>query len=516
MELIGSQPSHGACSPLPAINTDNSNDSRPSNEQRQVNRQTSLGISCMSAHGLSTANLPIVVCNSFVTGEDGPGLLPKNLLPSPEGDAYLNFSAIPTLGDGETALTLTVQPGIIEYYRQAGIIPSSASVIEVNPSLGTRKLFGYPFTDPVSLLRTNLGFESGYFIATFPLESCKLVARRHGLETVQSYDVATLNDKAAFREASQASGYSMLPGIVLNSLEDLNRFSINKGATYWLKLAHGSGGDLVQRIENFTNEALGQAIKCIRASVANAYSSSEFKHSTLEDFWPHNSVLPIGSRLVLESDVSACGIPILNGSQNILLHHGGKFEIVDTFRQVTSPSGSYIGSQKITADDLSPQLTYAIRTQTNKIAAYAHSLGYRGLLGFDFFVTGTWDAPEVFCIELNGRPTMSSVPALVAKKLPMLPEFLNVNIAAPSPILNYTDFREVVTLNGIDYSDISNSSGYVIIPLALRSLYQRSLDGNLECIHESNRAKVLVSGVSSQGCLDLIERLVSAGRLQIG
>ncbi|MCB0334549.1 MAG: hypothetical protein KDD55_13685, partial [Bdellovibrionales bacterium] len=416
----------------------------------------SLGQTVLEAHGFSRDERKIVLCNSYVTGAFQEGTLPTNLLPEPSGDAYLVFTAAPTLMPGETLVSLTFQPGVLDYYRSIGLLSPEASIIEVNPDPQCVSQAGFPFTDPISQLPEGDSRLTGsYFISTFPSEVARQRSSSLGSASVQNYDPAYLNNKAQFRIDAPEYGYRMLPGIVCQSPEDLLQVTQFQGTKLWAKLATGSGGDLVQPV--YPNEgALESALTQLRNAVHSAFSNAQFPHEASgEAFWPSHALTPSAERVVIEQDAAVLGPILLNGSMNVCLHRDGTFELVDYFRQNTAPDGSYRGSERFHPEDLSHAVHEAIDEQAQQVFAYAHDHGYRGYIGFDFFVLGSQDNPTVYCIELNARPTMSTVPALTAKKMQSLSggesrydDYINVNIEAPFPLETISDIQRALSIHG--------------------------------------------------------------------
>ncbi len=484
----------------------------------------SLGKSVLEAHGFACDERRIVLCNSYVTGAFQEGALPTNLLPEPSGDAYLVFTAAPTLLPHETLISLTFQPGVLDYYRSIGLLSPEASIIEVNPDPRCTIQAGFPHTDPMSLLSDgDSRLATSYFISTFPSEMARQRSSLLGSAPVQNYDPGYLNNKAQFRLDALHYGYRMLPGFVCQTPEDLEQVAEFHGTKLWAKLSTGSGGDLVQPIYPEAG-SLDSALMQLRSAVHSAFSHAQFPDgSTSEAFWPTSSLLPATERVVIEQDAAVHGPILVNGSMNVCLHRDGTFELVDYFRQNTGPDGSYRGSERFHPEDLSPAVHEAIDQQAQRVFAYAHEHGYRGFIGFDFFVLGSLEDPTVYCIELNARPTMSTVPALTAQKISALSggehrydDYINVNIEAPFPLESFSDVQRALSLNGCDLTDPLNPSGVTMVPLALRSLHQRNEDETTTCLISSSKAKILVLAETIESAWDMIHQLETAQKITLG
>ena len=482
---------------------------------RTAGHEFSLGHAVVHAHGVPTDGYPVLVTNSFVTGSFNVGQMPQNLLPAPTGDAYLCFAAVPALSPGEELLTLRLQPGMEASYRGIGLLAPESRLIEVDPRVGK---FGYPYTDPVALWGSRSELcRSGHFVATFPSRDAKSIAASRGRSPLQDYNVGELNDKAEFRDRAAQYGYAMLPGIVIDSVEQALRYlAANSGARHWMKLAHGSGGDLVTALPSNTADGLQEGMLRLRESVKEAFAQSEFEGCSSERYWPRDSFLPQGSRVVIERDARAVGPMLINGSINVLLNHDGSYSIVDYFRQNTGADGSYRGSERFIPNDMSPILQSRIDREAARVFRYAYERGLRGFAGLDYFVVGSAHDPQVFCVELNARPTMSSVPALTAKKFIEKPFYVNVNVTAPWMLRGYDDIQRMLTLDHCDLTQPDNSSGVVAVPLAARTLFSAGPRGENLCIFESPKAKILVCGSSTESCWNVLHALEGRGQLTIG
>lgn len=482
----------------------------------------SLGRAVLEAHGIIPGNHRVAICNSYVTGPFENDSVAVNLLPDPRGDAYLHFTAVPTLSSGEVLLSFKLQPGMREYYERIGLLPADAEVIEVNPDKRLTEKPGYPYTDPMAQFRAQgQRINATYFVATFPSITARCNAGQLGCLSVQNFDPAYLNNKAQFRDDSERYSYKVLPGLTLNAVSDLERVLQLPHGKCWIKLACGSGGDLVRCFENTGKENLLSAIDSIRAAVVSAFQAADFPPgSSLQDFWPEDSLLPRAAKLVVEQDARSLGPELINGSMNVLLKRDGSFELVDFFKQNTAPNGSYRGSERFEPETISAGLHQAILGQAKNVFAYAHQMGLRGYLGFDFFALGTPQDPSIFCIELNARPTMSAVPALTAKKLLSIDrerhaQYINVNIRASELLLSFEDFRKSFTLDGNDLTDPQNPSGVTVVPLALRSIFEEH-KAEYNCLVPSAQAKILVTAASTDAAWHMLHRLEQAGQISLG
>ena len=470
----------------------------------QANLQHGLGHAAVLAHGLVPRST-VVICASFITAAWGAneGALPVNLIPSPADDAYLNFFAVPAAASGETVLALRLQPGMLDYYRRVGILDDSVRVIEVDPKLTPGgRVIGYPATDPLALYADQGGrFDQGeHFVAVFPGQQGALIAQSIGLEPIQQYCPDAANSKAKLHQCAQQYGYDVLPGVRLHSAQQIVEQSFQEmfaAGPVWLKLAHGSGGDLVVRLPDARICTLRKGIDKLRASAQAAFDSAVYGIE-FEDFWPQQQFAPMASALVLERDASMLGSVLVNGSCNFTQRSDGTFEVLGFFRQRVDGDGNYCGSECFNpSNDQSARILEQVRA----ISRYLADHNYAGLAGIDFMEIEGSNGPEVRVIELNARPTMSSVCALVARKLPG--EFyMNVNITAPHALESAQDVSAAFTLDGIDLTDPANSTGVTVVPLALRSMFVAD-----QCCVSSDRAKVLVSGPTEQACAQIMQRL---------
>jgi hypothetical protein len=494
---------------------------------RSLHNVNSLGLSVVRAHGMPTEGASVLICNSYVNGPLRDGDVARNLLPDPSGDAYLHFTAVPTLSPRETLLSLTLQPGLTDYYQRVGLLSPEARIIEVNPDSRVREKPGYPHSDPLTLFRAGGGLlpsrDADYFIATFPTDQGRALSRQNDSLAVQHFDPADLNNKALFRENASHYGYRVLDGFTIREAHDLARINDLATGKYWLKLAGGSGGDLVRSFQTHESGDFERALEGIRQAVISAFDSAEFPEgSNLEHFWPQTSPVPTAQALVVEQDASRLGRVLINGSMNVLLKEDGRSELVDFFRQNTGADGSYLGSERLDSEILPIALHAEILQQGEKVFRYAHENGYRGYVGFDFFVVESEEGePSVHCIELNARPTMSVVPALTAKKLAAFDSerhatYLNVNISTTAPLYSFEDFQRAVSIDGHDLTDPANTSGVTIVPLAMRSLFTHSDDGGFECLVASPKVKVLVTAPRNDEAWNMLYRLEREGRITIG
>lgn len=503
----------------------------------ECNEPLSFARTQIEAHGVSVGERAVVASQNFVV--DASAAQP---LSDPKGDVYLNFLAIGASAPGDIVLTLRTVPGLIEAYQQLGLLSPSTVVFEVDPVLDDT-VTGYPYTSPLAQLRANPaslrnfqdlldGREAPLFIGTFLTDSMRGTIAELGCDVLQTSNPALTNNKLFFGQASGDYGFEVMPQVAIDNqvsfaeaallaLRTLHERRKNESplsgplTLAWLKLAGGSGGDFVQKIEISRDEALSedplQAIKAavdaaygrLRSSVELAFERNQYGDGALERFWPHDSIRPRESAVLVEQDVRARGAVHVNASNLMVIRDDGSFSVEGYFCQITGADGDYRGSMPWDPGmELPADILEQLSRNMEGIARYAHDQGLRGYIGVDFFVTRN-PAGEFGLVmtEMNGRIPISGAAKIIADKL-QAPAWINVNLELPEPIYSYEDFTR--QLGDLACDGPPSFDRCQVIPQAFRTMY----DG--ERYQASGRLKALIVGPSQEECLAALERL-SAG-----
>jgi hypothetical protein len=488
--------------------------------RRQAPECLSLGRTVLEACS-SEATGRVVVEGGFVSGPwNRAHGVPVNILPAPSGDIYLNFMAVPLLDEGASAAILPLQPGMEAYYRRQGLLPEGASLIEAPLRELDFEHLGYPYTNPLALLSgakgsggNRLQDERATVVATFPGEDLRECTAALAHECCQNFDPARANNKADFREQAGKNGYRMLPGQILATERDLDKCMALFGTEkrVWLKLAHGSGGDLVLAIESpGSRDSYMAGLTSLRESVIRGLSHTKYGASAISEYWPEGDLLPRLSSVIVERDAAAVGRLVLNGSKNLLISDSGQRDI-GYFVQNTAPEdGSYRGSYSTSLDKA---LSDAIDAEIAKALPYFRDeLNVRGYIGFDFFVIENANQElVVYLVECNARDTISSRSSMLATKLPHFPFYMNINLTADGDLLGYDDVARALTLDGAPLSESGHALGVQVVPFALRTLY--SSEGEL--LLASNQMKVWIGGESLEQVNSVLVRLARENGIKL-
>jgi hypothetical protein len=490
----------------------------------------------IEAHNSYIGNRPVIACQNFVV--DASAAQP---LSDPTGDVYLTFLAIGASAPGDIVLTLRTIPGLLEAYHELGLLSPSTAVLEVNPVLDD-KVTGYPHASPLmQLMRTpskvaelqNLveGKEAPVFVGTFLTDEMRHALSEIGCDFVQTTNPALTNNKLSFGRASRDYGYEVMPQVALEeqrnfaeatllALRTLHERRRNEAplsgplTLAWLKLAGGSGGDFVQKIDISGHDAVSadplpaikaaveQAYQRLRSSVVSAFERNQYGEGALERFWPHESLSPVESSVLVEQDVRARGSVHTNASNLMIIREDGSFSIEGYFCQITGADGDYRGSMPWNPEaDLSEEALEQLSSGMEGIARYAYKSGLRGYIGVDFFVVKEPNETlSVVMTEMNGRIPISGAAKIIADKL-QAPAWINVNLELPEPIYSYEDFnRQLGELAQLDPRGFGRCQ---VIPQAFRTMY----DG--ERFQASRRLKALIVGPTKEECLATLERLTA-------
>jgi hypothetical protein len=197
----------------------------------------------------------------------------------------------------------------------------------------------------------------------------------------------------------------------------------------------------------------------------------------LERLWPEQSSLPREVCLICEQDTRYLGMLRANSSNVVTIHDDGTFEVEGNFMQITGLDGDYRGSYPYSPEaEYGPKFAAELARQVRSVAAWLHSIGFRGRAGMDYFVVQN-DSGELSVImtEVNGRAPISGVAQVMAQKLGA-PAWMNINVELPAELRgrpatlhSMDDFRdafgEAAEFKPGDFSAVR------ILPQAMRALH---------------------------------------------
>lgn len=458
--------------------------------------EISLGHSVIQSYGLR--GRPLVTFNIINPDYTTP-------LPSPEGDGYLRGLAVPAIRSGETVVCNKLVEGLYEYYKEKGLIPQDVSIIQVEAKLGEDIMFGYPATDPLAVLREQVVFENGIVpLVLVPSLSNPYVeaqARDLGIDIVLLPDSIITNNKARLRVASSKYDFKMLPGEIVGDGKDLERViqrfrNFTNGV--WIKFPTGSGGDLVQHVDTVTEQTLLEGVNIIRTSVLKAFRQGVFPISG-DEFWPDDRISPQGFDLVIESDARNHGQVLVNGSDHFITDRSGSIDILGQFRQIISEDGEFLGSRSYYPED---KICALLEESIRAVGKYnIIENGYYGIQGSDWFLTQDMDGElQVYTVELNSRPIVSTFPAIIAQKLEAK-HWINTNVYTQKPITSIDDYVSVMGA-GLAHGSVEDG---LVIPLAFRTLSTRR-----KTIPSPN-FKIMILGRDPDHCDNVFNQLKTRG-----
>jgi hypothetical protein len=425
-------------------------------------------------------------------------------LPYPQGDWYLRQTMVPALRSGETVIAHTLIPGLADYYRDVGLLPQDATVIEVDPQKNGSNSFGFPYTDPLEVLRGSRQFDGQYLCPTFNGAFVEAQAKDLNLRTLDRAESTLSNHKSRLREAADEYGFRVLPGMALSHPKDMQiageaEWNTEHGA--WLKFPTGSGGDLVIRIkEQVTPGVLEAAVAKLRRNIGKAFAEGTFE-AAFDDFWPESAVAPEGFPLVLEADAHTVGDVVANGSTQFLTSKKRGISFAGNFVQLTTDAGEYLGNEPYT--DMPAAARAAAEAQTALAAEYnAKEHRYYGIAGVDWFLTQDGDGRmQVSVGELNSRPTANTPPIIISQKRGAQ-HFINTNVYTDTPIGSIDDFVHTVG-EDLAYGDPHKKG--MVVPQAFRSIAR---GGSVEA---SPHFKVAVLGRDAAHCRAVLRTLGNMG-----
>lgn len=422
-------------------------------------------------------------------------------LPSPKGDWYLVNTAVAAVRAGERVLCSKLIDGLYGYYKQLGLIPEGASIIQVEPQVDGDINYAYPATDPLTILDEQIYFTNGdkplVSAITFTCKRVGYQEQNLGLKSLDRLSSFQTNNKALFRNASFEYGYRMLPGECLSSWEDLERAAQTYGGLeygVWLKFPTGSGGDLVYHTNRASIELLCEGVNRIRDNVVSALSQGKFA-TDRELFWPEKEFCPEDFLLVVESDARNCGEVLVNGSTQFITRKDRGLSVIGHFQQITTEQGEYLGNRSFNSTEAVEEL---LVEQVTRVAEYSRCANqYYGIQGVDWFlVRDKAGKIEPYVVELNSRPTANTPPAIMAAKLGA-EHWVNTNLYTDRPIIDIGDYLDVI---GRDLA-LGNIEEGLVIPQSFRTLVTRRK------VFPSPDFKVLILGTSSDHCNQIIDKL---------
>ncbi len=456
----------------------------------------SIGNSVLEANGI---NGRAVVTGNYISPM---GNLP---LPWPDGDWYLRQTLVPAIREGETVICNTLIPGLLDYYREVGLIPENTAFITSDPLVDGEVQYGFPFTDPLENLPGDYTFDDdSYLCSTFGGSEVSQQAARLGLRTLDRASSDFTNNKAFLRQMAAANNIDMLPGALLSSFDQIDAIvsaDWNTDAGAWLKFPTGSGGDLVYKLNGpFDEESLLTGVNVLRDAVKKAFSLGRFAVQ-VGDYWLDEEIAPGEYPLVVEADAHIFGDVIANASTQFVARGVGEISLIGHYLQITTPEGEYLGNAPF--EGMPQQLEGLARAQAQHVSDYnVRENGYRGIAAIDWFATrDNYGGNRLSVCELNSRPTANTPPVIIAAKLGAA-HFLNTNVYTSTMIEGIHDFIDVVGKD-LAFGDPRNEG--MVVPQSFRTMvYGDTIVG-------SPNFKVAVLGRDEDHCQQVIEQLSDKG-----
>jgi hypothetical protein len=488
----------------------------------------SLGRSVLAAHGINLKNEPVVVVQNFIPGMTtdqrfGDRPVPVQVDPLPNDNKSTNHLAVPSLQDGEIAITTTLAPGLEEYYRTRGLIPDTAKIISFDGEAGASYArTGYPHFDPLSLAeRQGYRFDGEYFVSAFTSEAMREQAMRLGLRPIQMSDSSLTNDKVDFNLKSSQYGYRCSPATIIRNEDDIRTaLDANRGAPVWIKFSRSFGGDLLQQAAaGATVDDIKQQLCKMRRSFELAASSNDYGRITTEDLWPESSLVPAYGGVLIERDAryldrtGVQGDVLVNGSNLMQVTADGQCVVKAMFRQLVGKNGDFLGSTSFDpVAELGSAVSEELHRQFQLIGEYCREeLKLYGLVGVDFMVVEGADGRiRVVMIELNGRPPLSACSYIMGSEKLRAPFWMNKAVWAPNAIASAADF-EALTFDGTKYLSRTSVEEGAIIPMYIASVFRTSRSGIKELVIPKTWMQVLVAGEDQAHCESLLAVLARNG-----
>jgi hypothetical protein len=432
--------------------------------------------------------------------------IPIQIAPWPATDFYQAYYAQILGAANDTILSLISQPGMQSYHRRLGLIDPTTRIVELNPR-GQR--LGFPFTDPLMLARDyGVDLQGKVFISTLPTPLTEKIAKAINGKPIQKVDSVVANDKGHFQQAASRFGFPVFESMEILGVRQLAQVEKRWGSSphgVVVRLSRGAGGDTAIFCPG-TEEGITLALKTLRERCVDAFSAAQYHDGALEQFWPESSVVPRGGQVSISRHAKDYGEILLNGSLSMVVDQGGMYRVGSFYRQVTSDTGSFLGSALLNIDE-------DVRAQISKslegVCSYCQSMNLFGLVGVDFMLVKGQDGhTRLFFYEVNGRPSSSAMAELVSKKLGAT-NFLQGVVKAEAPITTFEEARARIDAIGTDLLG-GTASGAQLIILALSSRWQE-FHGRRFLTHPSESFKVMAIGPTEAACAEIFSRLQSGG-----
>ena len=470
-----------------------------------------LGGSVLKAHGITPDGETFYLRSYAGATLDEQGrAVPFTISPDPS-DSMLSIQAVPSLAPGESAICSVLPPDFEDYLRRQGLLDRTSRVVQVPHTAGGT---AYPFRDQLlGAAKAEMDFAGAHLVFTFPNAHAFSFAEQLRFTPVQLSEATHCNNKAEFREAMQKAGVPVFPGGVLNSEADIYRICeelavYDRGKGFVVKLAHGAGGDTVKISHSeITPSNVLARIEELRSVVQEAFDLGSYDPAVREDYWPTDSLLPSGSKIIFELHADNLGEVLLNGSNTILVNQDGSYNVMHYYQQITD-EGIFLGSAPLF---LEAQDRALLENSMALVADHCRSLNLFGLVGVDFMLVQEGDKLVPYLYELNGRPSSSAVAHRLADKLGA-PYFINTAFKAVSAEVNsIADFERLLKSNPLT-ADLFDGEHERVVLTAPYAVWNLNEEGQpvLEQGHHKFKAMV-VSHRSQEHCREARQRMIESG-----
>jgi hypothetical protein len=336
---------------------------------------------------------------------------------------------------------------------------------------------------------------------------------------IQRSDASRTNNKHLFREAAEAYGFSVFPGLsfssapeFLSQVEHLQEVAERTRASgrnprfiARLKDPCSSGGDGVRAIEApISSESMRSALNGLLDGINRSYLLGDYGAVPERDNWNLSADTSFPRPLILEHDASTVGDVLFNGSFMVEIHDDGRYAVPRYFGQKTDREGRFRGGYTVSinsprwADVFNERAQELLNQSIDGVVRYwYHELGVRGMAGVDFMLVRRYEDGEIvpFLFDPNVRPTINSISSVIARKVERALGFTaweNINGWSPTPLTSMKDFEALLNLgNGLDFY---NGCKYgIVVPIAHRAMFNRASEGDISCVRPSNAAKFLIA-----------------------